>query len=66
MASIVARKVRGMKEIAYYYHRTYRVKVAPADSGKGPGSGPQPGQDRRCLPWHRRRGPGEVPQRAPA
>jgi len=39
MATLVARQVRGMKEPVYYYHRTYRVKVAPGDSGKGPGSG---------------------------
>lgn len=39
MASIVARKVKGMKQIAYYYHRTYRVKISPSDAGKGPGSG---------------------------
>jgi transposase len=40
VATIVARRVKGMKEPAYYYHRSYRVKVSPADTGKGPGSGP--------------------------
>jgi transposase len=40
LATIIARRVKGMKEPVYYYHRTFRVKLSPADSGKGPRSGP--------------------------
>jgi len=40
MPSIVSRKPHGCTQPVYYYHRTYRVKLNPDCSGKGPGSGP--------------------------
>lgn len=38
--SIVARKPKGCTKPVYYYHRTFRVKLDPTSTGKGPGSGP--------------------------
>ncbi len=39
MGSIVKRRPKGCKEPIYSYHETWRVKIDPNATGKGPGSG---------------------------